>query len=297
MKGMREIRGRIKAVKSTGQITRAMQLVAASKMKRAQTRAESGREYTLLLMDLLDILDPVLTEKIAESIGERNQSNPRLVIVFSTDRGLCGALNTNLFKYLASLGRDDCEFVAVGSKAAKFITSTGRKLLAQFKISDHVSFQEVRVIVEFAMREFAEDRARSIEVLYPAYINTIKQEPELVRVAPFEDLREFVDRMRVKYRADIAERPDDPREILIEPSQAELLAELPAYYIKNVVYHMALDAKASEQSARMVAMKSASDNAESLMASLTLEYNKARQAAITTEITEIAAAAAASCGE
>ncbi len=294
---MREIRGRIKAVKSTGQITRAMQLVAASKMKRAQTRAESGREYTLLLMDLLDILDPVLTEKIAESIGERNQSNPRLVIVFSTDRGLCGALNTNLFKYLASLGRDDCEFVAVGSKAAKFITSTGRKLLAQFKISDHVSFQEVRVIVEFAMREFAEDRARSIEVLYPAYINTIKQEPELVRVAPFEDLREFVDRMRVKYRADIAERPDDPREILIEPSQAELLAELPAYYIKNVVYHMALDAKASEQSARMVAMKSASDNAESLMASLTLEYNKARQAAITTEITEIAAAAAASCGE
>ncbi len=297
MKGMREIRGRIKAVKSTGQITRAMQLVAASKMKRAQTRAESGREYTLLLMDLLDILDPVLTEKIAESIGERNQSNPRLVIVFSTDRGLCGALNTNLFKYLASLDRDDCEFVAVGSKAAKFITSTGRKLLAQFKISDHVSFQEVRVIVEFAMREFAEDRARSIEVLYPAYINTIKQEPELVRVAPFEDLREFVDRMRVKYRADIAERPDDPREILIEPSQAELLAELPAYYIKNVVYHMALDAKASEQSARMVAMKSASDNAESLMASLTLEYNKARQAAITTEITEIAAAAAASCGE
>lgn len=294
---MREIRGRIKAVKSTGQITRAMQLVAASKMKRAQTRAESGREYTLLLMDLLDILDPVLTEKIAESIGERNQSNPRLVIVFSTDRGLCGALNTNLFKYLASLDRDDCEFVAVGSKAAKFITSTGRKLLAQFKISDHVSFQEVRVIVEFAMREFAEDRARSIEVLYPAYINTIKQEPELVRVAPFEDLREFVDRMRVKYRADIAERPDDPREILIEPSQAELLAELPAYYIKNVVYHMALDAKASEQSARMVAMKSASDNAESLMASLTLEYNKARQAAITTEITEIAAAAAASCGE
>lgn len=297
MKGMREIRGRIKAVKSTGQITRAMQLVAASKMKRAQMRAESGREYTLLLMDLLDILDPVLTEKIAESIGERNQSNPRLVIVFSTDRGLCGALNTNLFKYLASLDRDDCEFVAVGSKAAKFITSTGRKLLAQFKISDHVSFQEVRVIVEFAMREFAEDRARSIEVLYPAYINTIRQEPELVRVAPFEDLREFVDRMRVKYRADIAERPDDPREILIEPSQAELLAELPAYYIKNVVYHMALDAKASEQSARMVAMKSASDNAESLMASLTLEYNKARQAAITTEITEIAAAAAASCGE
>lgn len=290
MKGMREIRSRIKAVKSTGQITRAMQLVAASKMKRAQNMAQSGRDYTLLLMDLIDILDPKLEEKFGEYFLARDESLPRLIIVFSTDKGLCGALNTNLFKKIMTLG-DDCEFIAVGAKAAKFISSTGRKLLAQFKITDNVSFNEIRTIVEFAMDCFVKNKVRTVEVLYPVFINTIKQEPEVVTVVPIENVRAFVDKMRVKYKAELAERAKETREFQFEPSVNELIRELPAYYIKNVIYHMALDAKASEQSARMVAMKSASDNAENLMQALTLEYNKARQAAITTEITEIAAAA------
>lgn len=293
---MREIRSRIKAVKSTGQITRAMQLVAASKMKRAQNMAQSGRDYTLLLMDLIDILDPKLEEKFGEYFLSRDESLPRLVIVFSTDKGLCGALNTNLFKKIMSLG-DDCEFIAVGAKAAKFISSTGRKLLAQFKITDNVSFNEIRTIVEFAMDCFVKNKVRTVEVLYPVFINTIKQEPEVVTVVPIENVKEFVDKMRVKYKAELAERAKETREFQFEPSVNELIRELPAYYIKNVIYHMALDAKASEQSARMVAMKSASDNAENLMQALTLEYNKARQAAITTEITEIAAAAAATSQE
>ncbi len=296
MKGMREIRSRIKAVKSTGQITRAMQLVAASKMKRAQNMAQSGRDYTLLLMDLIDILDPKLEEKFGEYFLARDESLPRLIIVFSTDKGLCGALNTNLFKKIMSLG-DDCEFIAVGAKAAKFISSTGRKLLAQFKITDNVSFNEIRTIVEFAMDCFVKNKVRTVEVLYPVFINTIKQEPEVVTVVPIENVRAFVDKMRVKYKAELAERAKETREFQFEPSVNELIRELPAYYIKNVIYHMALDAKASEQSARMVAMKSASDNAENLMQALTLEYNKARQAAITTEITEIAAAAAATSQE
>ncbi|MBR4597149.1 MAG: ATP synthase F1 subunit gamma [Opitutales bacterium] len=293
MKGMREIRSRIKAVKSTGQITRAMQLVAASKMKKAQNRAESGRDYTLMLMDLIDILDPMMAAKIREVFGERKPQNRRLIIVFSTDKGLCGALNTNLFKRIMSL-EGDCSYVAVGAKAAKFISATRRKLLAQFKISDNLAFSEIRPIVEFAIKEYAENRADTIEVLYPAFINTIKQEPELVKIAPIDDLDGFIERMKIKYRAKSALRKTDAREIHFEPSLDEILRELPAYYMKNVVYHLALDAKASEQSARMVAMKGASDNAENLMASLTLEYNKARQSAITTEITEIAAAAAIS---
>lgn len=293
---MREIRSRIKAVKSTGQITRAMQLVAASKMKRAQNRAESGRDYSLLLMDLIDILDPQLEEKFGNMFASRSADLPRLVIVFSTDKGLCGALNTNLFKKILTLG-DDCNFIAVGSKAAKFISSTGRKLVAQFKISDNVLFSEIRTVVEFAIDCFMKGQVRTIEVLYPAFINTIKQEPEIVTVAPIENIRDFVDKMRVKYKSKIAERAQETREFQFEPSVDELIKELPMYYIKNVVYHMALDAKASEQSSRMVAMKSASDNAETLMQSLTLEYNKARQSAITTEITEIAAAATVAARE
>lgn len=293
MKGMREIRSRIKAVKSTGQITRAMQLVAASKMKKAQNRAESGRDYTLMLMDLIDILDPHMAEKFREFFSARKYKNRRLIIVFSTDKGLCGALNTNLFKKISAL-EGGCGYIAVGAKAAKFISATGRRLIAQFKISDNPTFSEIRPIVEFAIKEFGEGRADTIEVLYPAFINTIKQEPELVKIAPIDDLDGFIERMRVKYKAKSALRKTDVREIQFEPSLDDIMEELPPYYIKNVVYHLALDAKASEQSARMVAMKGASDNAESLIASLTLEYNKARQTAITTEITEIAAAAAIS---
>ena len=290
---MREIRSRIKAVKSTGQITRAMELVAASKMKKAQNRAESGRDYTLMLMDLIDILDPHMAEKFREFFSNRKYKNRRLIIVFSTDKGLCGALNANLFKKISSL-EGDCSYIAVGGKAAKFISATGRKLIAQFKISDNLTFAEIRPVVEFAIKEFRGGRADTIEVLYPAFINTMKQEPELVKIAPIDDLDNFIERMRVKYKAKSALRKTDEREMHFEPSLEELMRELPAYYVKNVVYHLALDAKASEQSARMVAMKGANENAESLIASLTLEFNKARQTAITTEITEIAAAAAAS---
>ena len=292
MKGMREIRSRIKAVKSTGKITRAMQLVAASKMKKAQSRAEAGHPYSLLLMDLIDMLDPMM-ERNLDEFGLAREGNRRLIIVFSTDKGLAGALNTNLFKLIAAQ-MGDCSYIAVGAKAAKFISGTRRNLLAQFKISDQVGFSELRPVVEFAIKEFRENRADTIEVLYPAYINTIRQEPQIVKVVPVDNLKEFVDSMRQKYKADIAERPVETREIQFEPSAKELLQELPIYYIKNVVYQMALDAKASEQSARMIAMKNASDNAQNLIDTLSLEYNKARQSAITTEITEIAAAAAAS---
>lgn len=292
MKGMREIRSRIKAVKGTGQITRAMQLVAASKMKKAQSRAEEGRAYTLLLMDLIDIIDPLLSAKYKELLGEERKTNRRLIIVFSTDKGLCGALNTNLFKAISAI-EGDCSFVAVGAKCAKFLTSTKRNLVAQFKISDYVSFAEIRPILKFAIDEYMENRVDSIEVIYPLYINTMKQEPTLVKVLPLENLDESISQMRQKYKSQLAERAQDAREISLEPSAEEIMKELPMYYLRNVVYHMALDAKASEQSARMVAMKGASDNAENLIASLTLEYNKARQSAITTEITEIAAAAMA----
>ena len=289
---MREIRSRIKAVKSTGKITRAMQLVAASKMKKAQSRAEAGHPYSLLLMDLIDMLDPMM-ERNLDEFGLAREGGRRLIIVFSTDKGLAGALNTNLFKLIAAQ-TGDCSYIAVGAKAAKFISGTRRKLLAQFKISDSVNFSELRPVVEFAIKEFREKRVDTIEILYSAYINTIRQEPQIVKVAPVDNLKEFVDSMREKYKADIAERPVETREIQFEPSAKELLQELPIYYIKNVVYQMALDAKASEQSARMIAMKNASDNAQNLIDTLSLEYNKARQSAITTEITEIAAAAAAS---
>lgn len=292
MKGMREIRNRIKAVKGTGQITHAMELVAASKMRKAQQSAENGRAYATLLMDM--------TETVMEQIGSIMKGgktdfkrSKRLIIVFSTDKGLCGSLNTNLFKTIAEI-KGDAEFIAVGNRAARFIARIGKPLKAQFSVSDHVKFAEVRKIAEFAMKTAKEQGdIGSIEVLYPLFINTLRQEPTFVKIAPVDDLDEFIERLRKSYKLDTEKRPQDTREILFEPSPKEILAELPQFYIKQALYQMALDAKASEHSARMVAMKSASDNADDLVRCLTIEYNKARQEAITTEITELAAAAQA----
>ena len=286
MKGMREIRNRIKAVKSTGQITHAMELVAASKMKKAQNTAEAGRAYATLLMDLTDsVIENVPAEKINSRLSQN--SDKRLIIVFSTDKGLCGALNSNLFKSILEI-KGDAEYIAVGNKAANFIARTGRKLSAKFSLPDHISFSQTRKIAEYAMRTAVSEGFSSIEVLYSIFINTLKQEPALVKIAPVDNLDWFIDRLRKSYKLDTETRPKEDRQICFEPSAEEILRELPAFYIRQAINFMALDAKASEHSARMVAMKGASENADSLVSTLTLEYNKARQNAITTEILELA---------
>ena len=291
MKGMREIRNRIKAVTSTGQITHAMELVAASKMKRAQHLAEEGRAYAILLMDL--------TETVLENLGEIvSQQTPmtgkkRLVIVFSTDKGLCGSLNTNIFKALADIKKDEADFIAIGMRAARFIAKTGKNLKAQFKVDDNVAFSQTRKIAEFAMKLAKESgEYASIEVLYPIFVNTLRQETAIVKLAPVDNLEAFIERLKKSYKMDSIERPNDDRCISFEPSAKEILAELPRFYISQALHHIALDAKASEHSARMVAMKNASENAETIISELNLEYNKARQSAITTEILELSSAAA-----
>lgn len=291
MKGMREIRNRIKAVKSTGQITHAMELVAASKMRKAQQCAESGRAYATLLMDLTECVGAEIRSVIAKGL-QLSKGGKRLVIVFSTDKGLCGGLNTNLFKALSEFG-DDAQFITVGVRAARFLARSGRKVLANFKLSDYVKFAETRKIADFAMQTAKDESFGSIEVLYPLYINTLRQEPTLVKIAPVDDINWFVERLKSSYKLDVATHLKEDRRFVFEPSAGEIAAELPQFYIKQALHYMALDAKASEHSARMVAMKSASDNADSLIQSLTLEYNKARQTSITTEILELASAAQA----
>ena len=281
MKGMREIRNRMKAVASTGQITHAMELVAASKMKRAQNSAEAGRAYAILLMDLTETVLERLGKMISRAANIAGKK--RLIIVFSTDKGLCGSLNSNIFKAIAEIPREEADYIAVGSRAGRFIAKTGRVLKGQFKISDAVAFAETRKVAEFAMK-LARDSGEygSIEVLYPIFVNTLA-----------DDLTPFIERLRKSYKmADVAVAAREERNVEFEPSAGEVLARLPQYYIRQSLHHIALDAKASEHSARMVAMKSASDNADALLSELNLEYNKARQSAITTEILELSSAAA-----
>ena len=293
MKGLREIKSRIKAVKSTGQITHAMQLVAASKMKRAQQAAERGRPYSMLLLDLLDTIEIAGGTDITHPLFDENRPpNKRLIIVFSTDKGLAGPLNTNLFKTILDMPKD-ISFIVVGEKCAKFLARMQRNVVASFRISDNVKFSEIKPVAQLALERYLSGESDTIEVLYSEYVNTLKQVPTCIKLAPATELKSCVEHMRQTFKLDAHKPSEDAREFSFEPSIAEILEELPSFYIKNAIYHMALDAKASEQSSRMVAMKSASDNADRLLAELSLEFNKARQNAITTEIIELASGAAA----
>lgn len=284
-----DIRNRIKSVKNTAQITKAMELVAASKMKRAQDRAIAGRPYALLLAEILSAVGE-RADELKHPFLEKREVKRRGILVISTDKGLCGPLNSNLFRLVATIDRS-AAFVAIGRKATQFLTRTARTLLADFSVGDRTRFAEVRLAIEFLLNAYIDGEIDTIEVLYTRFLNTLLQEPTLDPLVPLDNLDEVIHSFMASHQA-TADTHDakDTREMLFEPGADFILDELVSLYIKREIYHRVLEAKASEQSARMVAMKTATDNANTLVDELTLEYNKARQAAITQEILEISAA-------
>ncbi len=295
MANLRDIKRRIRSVKNTRQITRAMQLVAASKMKRAQDQAIAGVPYAVFLADLLQALTTD-REHFEHPLFEERPVKKRGVLVISTDRGLCGPLNANLFRYLAqNQPKETHSYIAIGRKAVQFLSRTQRDLMADFSLDEKVSFRQIRMISEFMVEQFTSGRVDAFDLLYPRFINTLVQQPTQVPLIPFSGVKDFLERMEElrKRDANIPEPPPpEEREFKFEPSVEAILAELPPLFVKQEVYQIALSTRASEHSARMVAMKTATDNATNLIDDLTLEYNKARQAAITNEVLEIAAAAA-----
>ena len=288
MPNTRDIRNRIKGVKSTRQITRAMQMVATSKMKKAQDSAKSGRPYALLLTNIIvSIADEF--EEVTSSYFIEKPVKHRGILVIGTDKGLCGALNGNLFRKLSDL-ENSAKFVAVGRRATQYLSRTRRDLLADFTLPDKPMFSDIRKIVDFLLRSYDEGSIDTIEVLFTSFINTLRQEPELVRLFPLNGLDEMCEKLHEKFGVSEHQAPKDDREIIIEDREA-ILSELAILYLKQEVFQLILESQASEHSARMVAMKTATDNAGNLIDDLTLQYNRARQAAITQEILEISAAA------
>ena len=297
MANLRDIRRRIKSVKNTRQITRAMQLVSSSKMKRAQDAAVAGRTYALLLADLLDTVSEKLNladTKIEHPFFEKRTVKTRGILVMSTDKGLCGPLNTNLFRKIIDEVKNDAKFVTVGRKAKQFISRTGRNLFADFSISDKVVFSEIRPLLKLLTDAYASGEIDTIEIAYPSFVNVLVQEPVIQSLLPIVGLEEVLDQLK-KRVADLPslEARNDSREMTFEPSVESVLSELPGLYVKVIIHQLLLESRAAEHCARMVAMKAATDNASTLVDDLTLDYNKARQAAITQEILEIAAASAA----
>jgi len=287
MKGIREIKHRIKSVKNTAQITRAMQLVAASKMKKAQSAALAGRPYSLLMAEILQsLIDNV--EHIKHPFFQERPVECRGVLIISTDKGLCGALNTNLMRHLSDI-QGPTRFITMGRKAAQFLARSGKDVWADFSITDQASFSEVRPAAEMLIRSYLEGKIDRVDVLYTRFINTLKQEVVLAPLLPLSGLESSLEMLKKRAGKNPHDRIEDDRPICFEPNPQALIEALPELFIKQEIYQMTLEAKASEHSARMVAMKSATDNAKALVEDLTLEYNKARQAAITQEILEIAA--------
>ena len=280
MANTRDIRRRIKSVKNTAQITKAMQMVAASKMRKAQQAALAGHPYSEVLNRVLVSLRDLVTET-AHPLLESRPVKKSLVLLVTSDKGLCGALNTNVLREAAALDTSATEFVASGKKGASFLARTGRNMIADFALPDSPSFLQTKAISKFCLEKFLSGEVDRLSVLYPKFVNTLTQKPVLVPLLPIS-----------KEAAEGHDHDDKSAgaQFLFEPDADEVLNAVLPYYFHFTVFQMILDARASEQSARMVAMKSATDNAKSLVKDLTLEYNKARQASITTELLEITTA-------
>jgi F-type H+-transporting ATPase subunit gamma len=286
MASTRDIRRRIKSVKNTRQITKALELVAASKMKKAQAAALAGRPYAQLMAEMLAALASRVNET-RHPLLTRREVKVRGILLVTTAMGLCGPLNANLFKLVTEI-KTPAKYVAVGRKGAQFLSRTKRDLVADFSVSDRVPFAEVKTPIGFLVNLFLEGTVDTVEVVYSRYKNTLVQEAIIRPVLPLTNVKDFVTQLRAESGGG---KLSDDRDMLFEPSADAVLAALLPFYVNRYIYQLVLSAKASEHSARMVAMKTAKDNATSLLGDLTLEYNKARQAAITQEILEISAAA------
>ena len=275
----KEIKGKIGSIKNTQKITSAMEMVAASKMKKAQERMASGRPYAQNMLKVighiangnLEYRHPYLEEREVKRVG---------YIVISTDRGLCGGLNTNEFKLVTQDVKKwreqgvEVDFAALGSKACSFFNRFGGKLLAaESGLGDKPSVSDVVGVVRVMLKAYDEGQIDRVFLVFNDFVNTMTQKPVINQLLPLPKSEDEEYQHRWDY--------------IYEPDPKEILEALMVRYIESQVYQGVVENAASEQAARMVAMKAATDNAGDLIDELQLIYNKARQAAITQEISEI----------
>jgi F-type H+-transporting ATPase subunit gamma len=277
-----------------------MQMVAASRMRRAQQVALAGRPYA----DLMNRVHESAVKRIEQSEHPLLVERPvkkELLLVISTDKGLCGPLNTNLLREVAKTDASVTAYVTAGRKGRQFIQRSRRELIADFEMKEHVAFLESKKVSKFLIDQFLSGAADRVSVAYTNFVNTVVQNPVIQPLLPISELgRKLEAEISDGHGQDRHETKEGKRqaleesiEYLFEPAADKVLGALLPHYIHFQVYHMFLEARASEHSARMVAMKNATDNAKQLIKDLTLEYNKMRQASITTELLDIVTAQAA----
>jgi F-type H+-transporting ATPase subunit gamma len=288
MPSTRDIRRRIKSVKNTAQITKAMQMVAAAKMRKAQQAALVGRPYADLMNAILAEAGPRIAS-FKHPLMEIREVKKRAIIVVSSDRGLCGGLNSNLLREVAKLDKNTTVYITAGRKASQFVARTKRQLAAEFTYKDTPTFAEARAISKFAQDLFLKNEADAVDILYTKFVSTLVQQPKAIPFLPVGKIQAVTAGVNAPQQelASAGVRTDS---FEFEPDEKSVLSELLPHSLNFQMHQILLEAKASEQSARMVAMKNATDNAKQLIKDLTLEYNKLRQANITKELLEITTA-------
>ncbi|HEY1787101.1 MAG TPA: ATP synthase F1 subunit gamma [Verrucomicrobiae bacterium] len=289
MPSTRDIRRRIKSVKNTAQITKAMQMVAAAKMRKAQQAALVGRPYLELMNRLLTEAAPRIVA-FKHPLMEKREVRKRGIILVSSDRGLCGALNSNLAREVSKLDKNTTVFVTAGRKGSQFVARTKRQLAAEFTYKDPPAFAEARAVSKFAQDLFLKGEVDAVDILFTNFISTLVQQPKIIPFLPVGKIQALTVGVNAPpqdlepaggVRTDVFE---------FEPDEESVLSALLPHSLNFQVHQILLEARASEHSARMVAMKNATDNAKQLIKDLTLEYNKLRQSNITRELLEITTA-------
>jgi len=304
MPSTREIRRRITSAKNVSQITRAMEMVAASRMRRAQAAVVAGRPYANKIAEVIQNLAARVAGTQDESVPPLLQVRPIkniTVILVSGDRGLAGALNTNVIRRATRFINDEAgvpvNIVAVGKKGRDFMLRYGKSISAEFiGLSDRPALKDVYPIARVATDEYLSGRADAVYLVYTDFVNTLTQRPTLYRLLP-------VDVTQLEGGEGLPEdnNPELPMagratEYIFEPSTRAVLDALVPRYIEVRIYQALLEHIASYQSAQMVAMRNATENAKEIISDLTLAYNKLRQANITREIIEVSSGAAALTG-
>lgn len=281
----REIRKKIKSIQNTQKITRAMEMVAASKMRRAQERMAAARPYADKMRNVIGHLHHAHPEYRHPFLVERETKKVGMIII-TTDRGLCGGLNTNAMRMALQRMKTwhdkgiEVELSAIGGKGLAFFRRVGAKIVSQVThLGDTPRVEDLIGTIKVMLDAYVDAQIDHLHVVYNHFVNTMTQRPVLERLLPLPESEEE----ELKHYWDY----------IYEPDAVEVLDDLLRRYIEALIYHAVVENMACEQSARMVAMKSASDNAGKLIEEFTLKYNKARQAAITQEISEIVGGAAA----
>lgn len=289
MPSTRDIQRRIKSVKSTAQVTKAMQMVASSKMGKAQAAAMAGRPYAELMNRTLGELLPHVGDYVHPLMVPR-EVRLRGIIVVTTDKGLCGALNGNLLREAGKFDPATTLYIAAGKKGAQALARAKRNLVAEFHYKDAPSNAEARAITKFAMDSFLGGEVDEVLVLFTQFINTLSQKPKVVQLLPIEHIAGLRAGVGEEKTVPISGLPSGASEFAFEPNAPAVLGALLPHWVNFITHQLLHEAKASEQSARMVAMKNATENANQLVKDLTLEFNKLRQSNITKELLEIASA-------